>query len=576
MPDEGYSKISYLRKLFYLTHGLGLGAGFLFPLAIGPLLATETSFPLVFAGCLLVGLLLSSAMFCVGRLTLKKQLRRQIDLLRPLVGDIPIAQESVEALDEALTAAVGRADTLVRQLLATTDQFLPHHRGLTQLSHFLSERSKEGIKAATHARQDMQTMEGQQQEVILQVESLSEKAQDEAAWSRELSASLAEMSGAMEHSTAKFLETTATVDQMAASIHEIVTQTEAVTHSVEGTTHDLDSIGETLARVQSGAIASAQSANMVKEDAENGLQVVRSSMAEMARIEEESRKATDAMERLSRQTREVAKIIEVIKELVSDTELLAFNAAIIAAKAGEEGKGFSVVAEEIRDLADRTTTSAQDIQQIVKAIGGDTQEVTTAVDATARAIAKGRELSQSAGEALSKIFESSNEAAAASDEIAELTEQQGRRARALLNDAGRSLQSVKSITRIVQEQQVAIAQTQEGVSEMKAAADQIARGMAEQVKANRQFDHGLAEREVQVRTIFEATRHQRTMAEQILAHFAKSEERLKNNALKSEAIGREAAELENLTRQLKELGGTFIHLETPGTPTAADKEKSRR
>lgn len=561
MPGEGFSRISYLRKLFYLTHFVGLGAGLLVCLATAPLLAPKTSFPLFFAACLIGGLLLAAAMFLLGRVTLKKQLRHQIDRLRPLVGEIVIAQESVEALDEALTAAVGRADGLVRRLLGTTDQFLPHYRELTELSHFLSERFKEGIDAATHARQDMQTMEGRQQEVILQVESLGEKTQDEAAWSRELSASLAEMSGAMEHSTAKFLETTATVDLMAASIHEIVTQAEAVARSVEGTAHDLDSIGETLARVQSGAVASAHSANMVKEDAENGLQVVRSSIAEMARIEEESQKATEAMARLSRQTKEVAKIIEVIKELVSDTELLAFNAAIIAAKAGEEGKGFSVVAEEIRDLADRTTTSAQDIQQIVKAIGGDTQEVTAAVGATARAIAKGRDLSQSAGEALSKIVESSNEAAAASDEIAELTEQQGRRARSLLNDAGRSLQSVKSITRIVQEQQIAIARTQEGVSEMKGAADQIARGMAEQVTANRQFDQGLAEREVQVQTIFEATRHQRSMAEQILAHFAKSEERLKKNALKSEAISREAAELENLARQLKELAGAFIHLD---------------
>lgn len=560
MPGEGFSRISYLRKLFYLTHFVGLGAGLLVSLATVPLLTPETSFPLFFSSCLIGGLLLATAMFRLGRQTLKKQLRHQIDRLRPLVGDIDIAHESVEALDEALTAAVERADGLVRRLLGTTDQLLPHYRELTELSRFLSERSKEGIEAAIHARQDMQTMEGRQQEVILQVESLGEKTQDEAAWSRELSASLAEMSGAMEHSTAKFLETTATVDEMAASIHEIVTQADAVARSVEGTTHDLDSIGETLARVQSGAVSSAHSANMVKEDAENGLQVVRSSITEMARIEDESRKATKAMERLSCQTKEVAKIIEVIKELVSDTELLAFNAAIIAAKAGEEGKGFSVVAEEIRDLADRTTTSAQDIQQIVKTIGGDTQEVTTAVGATARAIAKGRELSQSAGEALSKIVESSNEAAAASDEIAELTEQQGRRARSLLNDAGRSLQSVKSITRIVQEQQIAIARTQEGVSEMKGAADQIARGMAEQVKANRQFDQGLAEREVQVRTIFEATRHQRSMAEQILVHFAKSEQRLKKNSLKSEAIGREAAELESLARQLKELVGAFIHL----------------
>jgi methyl-accepting chemotaxis protein len=284
-------------------------------------------------------------------------------------------------------------------------------------------------------------------------------------------------------------------------------------------------------------------------------------MEEMTRIEQESRKATDAMQRLSQQTKEVAKIIEVIKELVSDTELLAFNAAIIAAKAGEEGKGFSVVAEEIRDLADRTTTSAQDIQKIVKAIGGDTREVTAAVEATAKAISKGKELSHSTGEALRKIVESSSEAAASSDEIADLTEQQGRRARALLNDAGRSLQSVKAINRIIQEHKIAISRTQEGVSQMKAAADQIARGMAEQVKANQMFDQGLAERESQVQSINEATRHQMTTANQVLQHFAKSEQRLQGNAQKAAIIGKETVELETLAAQLKELAAAFAYLD---------------
>lgn len=559
MPVGGTSKISYLRKLFYLIHLAGFAAGLLFPLPasliVGPVAFT---WPFLVA-CLLTGVVLSVMMFLLIRTILKYQLRRQIERLRPLLGEITVSEETVEALNETLTASVTQVDLQVRQLLATTDKFVPHYRALAEVSQFLSERAKEGLEAANRARQDMESMEVKQREVIAQVQALTEKAQDEAAWSRELSASLAEMTGAMEHSTSKFLETTATVDQMASSIREVVTQAEEVARSVEGTAHDLDTIGDSLAKVQAGAVAGAHSASAVKEDAENGLRVVQVSMDEMARIEQESQKATEAMQRLSRQTKEVAKIIEVIKELVSDTELLAFNAAIIAAKAGEEGKGFSVVAEEIRDLADRTTTSAQDIQEIVKAIGGDTQEVTAAVNATARAIARGKELSQSTGEALRKIVDSSSEAATSSDEIANLTEQQGRRARSLLNDAGHSLQSVKSITRIVQEQQLAIARTQEGVSQMKAAADQIAHGMSEQVKANQQFDQGLAERELQVQAINEATRHQMTTAGNVRQHFAKSEQRLQRNAEKAVIIGRETEALEKVARQLKELAAVFSH-----------------
>lgn len=560
MPIASVSEISYLRKVFYLTHIAGILAGLLFPLPAS-LLIGEVAFTFpFFLICLVTGFTLAVIVFLLMRATLKRQLSRQIDLLRPLVGEISVTGQSVEDLNQALISSVAKVDSLVRKLLTTTDQFVPHYRALAEVSRFLSERSKEGLEAAGRASRDMASMEEKQREVIEQVQSLTEKAQDEAAWSRELSASLAEMSGAMEHSTSKFLETTATVDQMAASIREVVDQAEEVARSVEGTAHDLDSIGDSLARVQAGAVGSANSANTVKEDAENGLRVVQVSMEEMARIEQESKKATEAMQRLSRQTKEVAKIIEVIKELVSDTELLAFNAAIIAAKAGEEGKGFSVVAEEIRDLADRTTASAQDIQQIVKTIGDDTQKVTAAVDATALAISKGKELSQSTGEALSKIVESSSEAAASSDEIADLTEQQGRRARSLLNDAGRSLKSVKAITRIVQEQQIAVARTQEGVTQMKAAADQIARGMAEQVLANQQFDQGLGEREIQVQAINEATRHQMTTANKVLEHFSKSETRLTKNAQKAVVIGQETVELEKLVSHLKELAAAFSHL----------------
>ena len=265
----------------------------------------------------------------------------------------------------------------------------------------------------------------------------------------------------------------------------------------------------------------------------------------------------EAMQRLSRQTGEVAKIIEVIKELVSDTELLAFNAAIIAAKAGEEGKGFSVVAEEIRDLADRTTTSAQDIHRIVKAIGGDTREVTAAVEATGQRIAKGKQLSLSTGEALRKIVDSSIQAAKSSEEIAGLTEKEGTRARSLLEDAGRSLRSVQAIVRAMREQQTAITRIQEGVTEMKSAADQIARGMEEQVRANREFDRGLNEREEQIRAINEATRFQLNTVQRVFKHFEVSEDRLKKNAEKAKIIAQEGSELEVLAERLRQLVSAF-------------------
>jgi len=557
MAGANANNLSYLKKVFYFTHATGLLAGVIFPFVVSPMIgAVALTTPFLIA-CLVMGYVIGAAMYFFVRITLKRQLRQQLELLQPLTGKVDMAEESVEAMHQAVATSVGQVDGLIRELLLAVDQFVPLYRTLAEGSRYLSDRAHEGLEAALRTHKDMEQMESKRLEVGQQVQNLSDSSQDEASMSRELAASLEEMASAMDHSTAKFLETTSSVDQLASSVVEVSSQAEEIARSVEGTAQDLDSTGEALSQIRSGARASAETAEAVKKDAEAGLNVVQRAISEMDLIEEESRKAMQAMDRLSRQTKEVAKILEVIRELVSDTELLAFNAAIIAAKAGEEGKGFSVVAEEIRDLADRTTSSAQDIQRIVQAISGETREVTSAVEATGGRIEKGKQLSLSAGEALGKIVSSANAAVDASEEIVQITGHQGDRARALIEDAGQSLRSVKAIARAIQEQQAAIARIQEGVSQMKAASDQIARGMDEQVQANREFNRGLSEREKQVLAIQEASSFQSEITQKVYAHFSVSEQRLRKNAERAKGILESIENLETLADRLRDLAATF-------------------
>jgi methyl-accepting chemotaxis protein len=557
MVDPGNGKISYLKKVFYLTHLTGLAAGGLFPVLVYPILGEPAlRFSFVLA-CLLMGFGIAALMFLMMRRTLKNQLGQQLKMLQSLAGETLHDDGTVEGLQEAVGSAVGQVEAFVKNLIETVDTLLPHYRSLAESSRFLAEKAQDGLAAAKSTRRDVQAMDEKQQEVHGQVQTLGERSQNEAALSRQLATSLAEMSDAMEHTTSQFLETSTGVNELTSNISGMAERAEQVARSVEGTARDLDLIRDSMVKIRTGAQASARAVGAVKTDARDGLLVVQAAMEEMERIELESQRATQAMQRLSRQTVEVGKIIEVIKELVSDTELLAFNAAIIAARAGEEGKGFSVVAEEIRDLADRTTASAQDIHRIVKAIGGDTGEVTAAVEATSQRIAKGKQLSLSAGEALSKIADSSQQAATATSDIAALTSEQGERATGLLEDAGNSLRSVKAIARAIQEQQVAIRRIQEGVTEMKSAADQISRGMEEQVRANQEFSRGLVEREEQICTITEATRFQMATVKKVFDHFATSETRLQKNAEKADGIRNDLNAMEALAKRLREMAANF-------------------
>ena len=558
MVTQRSQDLSYIRKVFLFTHATGLGAGVVFPFLARPLLGPVAYSLAFWVLCLAMGYVVGALSFFFVRGPLKKQLRSQLQLLENIAGPMEFSGgESVEALLLAVEQAVERVQRLVGGTYGAVNELIPHFRTLADSTRYLSDRAREGLAAATASNKDVAGMMEKQQQVLEQLESLSHRSQDEAAISRELSASLEEMAGAMERTRVKFQETSRITEQMTTSIAKVQSQADEVISAVGNTTQDLDTLGDSLEKIRWGASSSSEAADRVKNDAREGLEVVKTSIEEMERIEEESLRATDAMKRLSVQTGEVAKIIEVIKELVSDTELLAFNAAIIAAKAGEEGKGFSVVAEEIRDLADRTTASAQDIHRIVRGISGDTREVTSAVDATAKRIATGKKLSLSTGEALRKIMASAVDAAGASEQIARLTGEQNERAQGLLDQAGKNLNAVKSMAMAMQKQQSDLREIEAGVNDMKGASDQIARGMEEQVRANHEFDRSLNEREEQIKKVTESTRYQMEVSNKVSEHFGRSEERLRRNAEKAAGIIRGISEMERLTDELRALAEEF-------------------
>ncbi len=557
MALPGISNVPYIRKVFFFTHGVGLFAGLLFPVITAPILGDNVKVLPFFLICLLMGYCTGACMYFFVRITLKKQLHQQLQLLQPLTGKTGNEDDSVEALNETVRTSVSQVEMLIETITETIEELAPHYTGLSQRSQYLNEKVEEGLKSATVNRDNIVNMEEQHRNIAEQMENLSARTQEEAALSRELFASLQEMAAAMEHSNMKFLETTASVDEMASSTREVSGQASDFAQLVEGSVSDLQTIEKALVMIQDGATTSAESVQAVTANAESGLEIMNESISEMDRIDDESRKATAAMQRLVQQTEEVTKIIEVIKDLVSDTELLAFNAAIIAAKAGAEGKGFSVVAGEIRDLADRTTTSAEDIHRIITAIANDTHEVTEAVEATAERIDRGKQLSIETGAALSKIMESAKESTSRATEISSQTSEQSSRAHALIDDTAKSLMSVRSIVNAMNEQTVSIQRIQDGTAEMKSAADQITRGMEEQVKANREFDHGLADREEKIRMVNSAVQFQTDSVQKIYDLLATSEKRLKSNKEKISEIVVDIEEMEILSGRLKELADVF-------------------
>ncbi len=158
-----------------------------------------------------------------------------------------------------------------------------------------------------------------------------------------------------------------------------------------------------ITEVSETATRSADVAKHALEAAETGAQAVHASVANMESIRAQIQETSKRIKRLGESSQEIGEIVDLISDITEQTNVLALNAAIQAAAAGEAGRGFSVVAEEVQRLAERSATATNQIAALVKTIQSDTQDATVAMEKSTQRVVEGTRLSDSTGSALVDI-----------------------------------------------------------------------------------------------------------------------------------------------------------------------------
>jgi methyl-accepting chemotaxis protein len=169
--------------------------------------------------------------------------------------------------------------------------------------------------------------------------------------------------------------------------------------------------------------ASAQ-AGVASSTARSGIEVARESITGMERIHERVSGATTRVQHLAESAEQVGSIVAVIKEIADQTNLLALNAAIEAARAGEQGRGFAVVADEVRKLAEKTSDATNQISQMITAIQGETKQAISAIGDSMREAETGVDQARRSGEALERIIDVVQQVVGQVEEIAHATSMQ--------------------------------------------------------------------------------------------------------------------------------------------------------
>ncbi len=243
-------------------------------------------------------------------------------------------------------------------------------------------------------------------------------------------------------------------EEMAAGAQEQTSQAGEVASAVEEMT-------KTIVENSKNAGDTASTAKKAKDAAENGGEVVAQTVAGMQRIADVVKSSAATVQELGKSSDQIGEIIGVIDDIADQTNLLALNAAIEAARAGEQGRGFAVVADEVRKLAERTTKATKEIAQMIKKIQTDTQGAVRSMEQGTQEVESGMRLAENAGVSLREIVGISQQVTDMVSQIAAASEQQS----SASEQISKNVEAISTVTQ----------QTASGTQQIARAAEDLNR-----------------------------------------------------------------------------------------------------
>ena len=243
----------------------------------------------------------------------------------------------------------------------------------------------------------------------------------------------------VQNTASRVAQTTSEVDQTST---ELLAASNEQMNEIQATGKSVLEMATRINQVSAQAQESATVARQSLTAAESGLEAVQNAIGGMNSIRDQIQETSKRIKRLGESSQEIGEITELISDITEQTNVLALNAAIQAASAGEAGRGFSVVAEEVQRLAERSADATRQISALVRAIQTDTQDAVAAMERSTQGVVEGAKLSDNAGTRLTEIDQVSRRL---SDLIQQISDSASREAN-LANAVADSIQNIFAVT----------------------------------------------------------------------------------------------------------------------------------
>ncbi len=303
--------------------------------------------------------------------------------------------------------------------------------------------------------------------------SQTSKAEDTSRSMRDMALSIQQVASNADVLAGNVDVTSSAIEEMAASTRQVAGNAAALGSTMDETSAAIEEMAGSIQQVALNVQETSQAASCATDAAHEGQEAVDLTVAGMQRIEGTMRDVMEAMDRLGHSSTEIGTIIAVIDDIADQTNLLALNAAIEAARAGEAGRGFAVVADEVRKLAERSARATGEIATLIKGIQQEASQAIASTREGDAAIRKGTSLAKQAGQSLTAIVTAVEKAGDLMTHVSLATQEQAKAASQITQAVRHMTTLSMQVTEATREEAAAATQIIEAVDSMNHMTHQV-------------------------------------------------------------------------------------------------------
>lgn len=436
--------------------------------------------------------------------------------------------------------------------------------GLTEATNTIRNRSSEVSSAAAQQTKALEKTHlgiteigATSAEIADNVSNLVAAVQQSAAATHELESTTLSISEQMENLFGIISDISSSIHQLSSSNEQIDGNIIELSENARETSKSAAELEQATNNIEQSAERTSQLAQQAATDALEGKAAVQDAIRGISDLEKMMEHAYLAIQDLGERSDAIGNIINVIAEVADQTNLLALNAAIIAAQAGEHGQGFAVVAEEIRNLAERTSVSTKEIAEIIQNLQQGTKTAVSTIEAGTLRAQQEVARSAAAGEALEKLHQSSLISTEQITGIAKQTQKQ--------SDENRTIaQAVLGITKMLDQIATSIGQQtmstrnlSEAAESMKSIAARVKNSTSEQGRGSQQISQSMEHIQQMIERIDDATRNQNERSNEVVESVAMVRRIAEENADRANGMDIVVESLIEHTNLLQQEMGAF-------------------